>query len=191
LERDFVELLDFNTAVSGIIAQPIRLRYSVDESEPTTYTPDYLVRFRPIGNRRAASPALCEVKYEEELQDRRDELAPKFAAARKLCRERNWRFRTITERYVRVAYLKNVKLLRSFRDEADPEALGHMLMLELERLKDSTPKELLAATFMGPDRRVMAMRSLWRLVANRVIGCDLSQPLTMDSEIWHRELTSE
>jgi len=187
LERDFVHLLDFNARVGKIISQPLRIRYTVDGGAPRIYTPDFLVRFRPIGNSKPWRPTVYEVKYREELVDLRTELAPGFAAARQHCRTRGWNFRVVTERYIRNAYLENVQFLRDYRVYPDDGATSLMLLRTMEQLKVATPSQLLAATFMDLTNRMQAVGVLWRLITNRSVGANLLVKLTMTSEIWHEE----
>jgi hypothetical protein len=187
LERDFAHLLDFNARVGKIISQPVRIRYQVDGEGAQSYTPDYLVRFVPIGNAKPWRPTLYEVKYREELFDRGSELAPGFAAARKVCRARGWNFRVVTERYIRNTYLDNVQFLRDYRVYPDDGAKSLMLLQTMEKLKVATPAQLLAATFMDLTNRMEAVGVMWRLITSRAIGANLMAKLNMASEIWHEE----
>jgi hypothetical protein len=187
LERDYAHLLDFNARVGKIIGQPLRIRYQVDGEAPRSYTPDFLVHFIPIGDSKPWRTTLYEVKYREELIDRRTELEPAFRAARQLCAERRWNFRVVTERYIRNPYLENVQFLRDYRGYPDDGATSLMLLRAMERLKVSTPSQLLAATFMDLTNRMQAVGVLWRLITNRSIGANLMVKLTMTSEIWHEE----
>lgn len=184
LERDFLYLADFNSRVCKIVAQPLRIVYADETGVNTNYTPDFLVKFRPIGDEPAWSPILYEVKYREELVDRWQELRPKFRAATALCRERGWRFRIITDQFIRTPFLKNVIFLRNYLQWSDKDGLGIILMQTMHVLGQSTPAELLAASFWSKDRRMLAVGVMWNLIATRGIGADLTQPLTMESEIW-------
>lgn len=187
LERDFITLLDFNARVSKLVGQPMRIRFSVDGGDIRTYTPDLLARFQPIGDSKAWRPTLYEVKYREELEDRREELAPCFMAARKVCRSRGWNFRVVTERYIRNDYLKNVEFLRDYRGYTDDGAKSLMLLRTMEKLRVATPSQLLAATFMDLTNRMEAVGVLWRLITSRAIGANLMNTLNMSSEIWYEE----
>lgn len=187
LERDFVHLLDFNARVGKIIGQPLRIRYKVDEGDARSYTPDLLVRFLSVGDSKPWRPTLFEVKYREELEDRREELLPGFKAAQKVCRARGWNFRVVTERYIRNTYLQNVQFLRDYRAYPDDGAKSLMLLRTMEKLRVATPAQLLAATFMDMTNRMEAVGVLWRLITTRAIGANLMNSLNMSSEIWHEE----
>lgn len=184
LERDFLVLADFNSRIQKITSQPLKITYSDEADVVRRYTPDFLVKFRGIGDENAWSPVLYEVKYREELQDRWQELKPRFQAAAILCRERGWRFRIVTDQFIRTPYLNNVMFLRKYVVWPDTNSLGMMLLQAMRELKLSTPSELLAASFWNKDRRMLAVGVFWNLITTRGIGADLMAPLTMESEIW-------
>lgn len=183
LERDFAELLDFSPRVRKIQSQPLSLHYPF-RGETRRYTPDFRVTYCDHRGEESRRQVLYEVKYLNELRDLRDELAPRFAAARTVCAELGWSFRVVTERYIRTPYLENVKFLRDFRTRTETGEHGVMLLERLATLRVSDPGELLAATFASKDRRMEGVAILWKLVANRLIRCDLRQKLTMNSTLW-------
>lgn len=188
LEKDFAELLDFNSRVGSIVAQPLTINYRVaGESITRRYTPDFLVKFRNHHQKTPWQPILYEVKFRDELEEKKQELAFGFAAAKSLCKQRRWRFRVVSETYIRTPFLENAKFLRGFRNYPDTGVHSAMLLEVLEQLQVATPAELLAATFQDMQRRMEAIGVLWRLVGNRSIGSNLMSKLTMSSEIWHEE----
>jgi hypothetical protein len=187
LERDFLILADFNSRICQITPQPLKIAYSFEPDTVNRYTPDFLVRFRPVGDEPAWSPILYEVKYEEELRDRWKDLHLRFRAATALCRERGWRFRIITDKFIRTPMLKNITFLRGYRIWPDNDGLGMVLLNTIKELQISTPSELLASSFWSKDTRMAAIGILWNLIVTRAIGVDLTEPLTMESEIWSVE----
>jgi len=182
LERDFLELHDFRRTLSYAGAQPLRLTFK--DGRHRRYTPDFLFRFNPVGNRPAFSPALYEIKMREQLREEWSKLRPGFQRAALLCRQRGWRFRIATERIIRVPRLKQVKFLRGFLDRPDHDCIGQILYRTMNELKVSTPAELLAASFASRDRRLEAVGILWKLVADGRIKIDLCKPLNMETRIW-------
>lgn len=182
LERDFLELQDFGRNLSYAGAQPLRLVFREDKRR--RYTPDFLLKFKSVGDRPAFSPALYEVKSREQLQADWLQLRPGFQRAAVLCRRRGWRFRIATERVIRVPRLKQIKFLRGFLDWPDHDSIGQILYRTINELKVSTPAELLAASFASKDRRLEAIGIMWKLVADGRIKIDLSKPLNMETRIW-------
>ena len=182
LERDFLELRDFDRTLSYIGAQPLRLVFKGDKRH--RYTPDFLCQFNPVGKRPAFSPALYEIKLRTELREKWAELRPGFQRASVLCRQRGWRFRIATDRIIRIPRLRQIKFLRGFLDRPDHDCIGQILYRVMNELKASTPAELLAASFASRDRRLEAVGILWKLVADGRIKIDLNKPLNMESPIW-------
>lgn len=183
LERDFLELRDFHRNLGYVGAQPLKLSFN-DQGQKRKYTPDYLVKFRPLPNGRQRSPVLCELKYHDELREKWAELLPGFQRAALLCRQRGWRFRIVTERIVRGPRLKQIKFLRGFLDRPDHDCIGQILYERMKSLKVSTPAELLASSFASKDRRLEAVGILWKLIADGRIRIDLGKPLNMETPIW-------
>lgn len=182
LERDFLELMDFGRTLSYVGAQPLRLRFKEDRRR--RYTPDFLCRFKPVGNRPAFSPVLYEIKTTADLRKNWVELLPGFQRASLLCRQRGWRFRIATERFIRGPGFKQLTFLRGFLDHPDTNCIGQVLWRVMNELKVTTPSELLAASFANRDRRLEAIGILWSMVADGRIRVDLHKPLTMECRIW-------
>lgn len=63
LERDFLQRIDFNRNVVAAVSQPVSLDFVVLNGRSYTYTPDFLVYFKPDSGLR---PMLVEVKPEEQ-----------------------------------------------------------------------------------------------------------------------------
>lgn len=183
LERDFLEICDFRRQSAYVGAQPLRILFR-EGGRQRRYTPDYLVKYRPLPDGRTRIPLLLELKPYEDLRDRLEELQPGFKRAALLCRERGWRFRVATERTIRTPYLENIKFLRKFLDRPDHDCIGQILYEHMKVLQVSTPAELLAASFCSHDRRLEAVGILWKLVADGRIRADLGRPLTMEVPIW-------
>ena len=184
LERDFLLLLDFDPDVEFYEEQPLTITYADDRGRRRTYTPDVFVRYRldPC-QAQPTPPLLCEVKYRDDLRQHWTDYRPKFRAAGRYARQQGWRFRLVTERFIRTPYLENVKFLRSYQAMAINASSRTWLLNTLGALGETTPARLLTA--MAHDRWQQAelLPTLWQLIATRQIDTDLRQPLTMQSRI--------
>lgn len=185
LERDLLLLLDFDPDVESFEEQPVKITYYDDYGRRHTYTPDVLVRYRgDITSASVLTPVLCEVKYRDDLRQHWMEYKTKFKAAHRYAREHGWRFRLMTEREIRTPYLDNVKFLRHYQHLiVDAEHLPRLLA-RLQTLRETTPEDLLAAISDDTWHKAQLLSALWHLVAQRQVGTDLSQPLTMSSRLW-------
>lgn len=184
LERDFIYMLEFDNNVDSFLEQPLSIKYKTDKER--FYTPDFLVKYRKdIKPAVWINDALFEVKYREDLKKNWEVLKPKFKAAKKFASENNLEFKIITEGYIRIPFLQNAKFLMRYKN-ADLSLENYAkLNSVLENLRETTPYELSIAACSTEMKRAEYLHSIWCMIARRIIGCDLTQPLQMDSPIWH------
>jgi hypothetical protein len=188
LERDFLLLLDFDPDVEFFEEQPVKIIYGDANGRRRTYTPDVFVRYRHDSPQaKHTKPLLCEVKYRDDLRQHWAEYHPKFRAAGRYARQQGWRFRLVTERYVRTPYLENVKFLRPYRTLPVNDSYRTQLLSTLATLGATDPASLLAAVFEDRWQQAQLLPMLWQLVATQQIGADLEQPLTMQSGLWRQK----
>jgi len=169
-EKDFVCLMRGDADFFGIESQPLRIDFKTAEGKASHYTPDYLVTFRAESGRR---PMLVEVKSRYELKEKWAEYRPRFKLATRICRERGWVFKIMTEEKIRTPRLDNLKRLQ-YQGRHVPNELKAQKIVNLVR---STP----GATFEGILRAVaptMAERvdwlpAVWSLIARGRLTTDL------------------
>nr|WP_298522566.1 TnsA endonuclease N-terminal domain-containing protein [uncultured Halomonas sp.] len=183
LERDFFLLLDFSSSVVDVEEQPLTIRFVNKHGQRRQYTPDVLVTYED-----GKPPVLYEVKYREDLRANWAALKPKFQAALRYCRERDWHFRIVTEREIRgTCMLNNVRFLRAYRDYPRNEitnATATHLARTLAMLGEATPQMLLTAAYACEEKRMSALGVLWYMVANGRVLTNPLHPLTMASPLW-------
>lgn len=193
LERDFLILLDIAPRVVRIGVQPITLRWTTSEGgNVKEYTPDVVVHYAAssTGSEPPLRSTLFEVKPRAVLKKKWSELQPKFRAAVAWAREHDCRFKIVTEVEIQTPYLENARILRHYKpDRLGPpstEALRSrsMILGHLKQCHQTTPKNLLDAVTVSWDDQARLIPQLWALVNERLIGVDLSSPLTMASPIW-------
>lgn len=186
LERDFFDLIEFDNNVSRFEAQPVEIPYTGADGRVHTYTPDVLVRYRrDIVPARDMPHLLVEVKYRDEYRSRFLEFKERFRAARRFARERGWRFAVLTEREIRTPYLENARFLRPYR-EMDYDPMVELSILEqVLYLEETTPAMLVESLADSERMRATYLRDVWRLIAGKRIGTDLTLRLNMQSRIWY------
>jgi hypothetical protein len=180
LERDFCCLLEFDTNVANYVEQPVIIKYSL-QGHTRRYTPDFLIYYKD------AKPAvLAEIKYQADLYANQSEYKLKFDAAREYASAQGWEFCIYTEAEIRTIYLKNAKFLLHFRNLEIVSHLEHVqkMLIMMDHLEKTTPKELLAQIFSNNNNHANSIKLLWCLVEKGFIGCNLLQPITMESTIW-------
>ena len=182
LERDFAILCEADPDVHRMEDQPVRIEYRDETGRRRHYTPDMLVVYR--GN-LARKPEIVEVKPRNSLQKDRAGYARKFRAARAYARARGWRFRVVKDDQIRTPYLANVQFLRPFRARSSTPRHEGVILRHLAQQGHTDAERLLAAVSPDPWVRAEYVPALWRLVADRSVGCDLAIPITMRSPLWH------
>ncbi len=190
LEKDCLLLFSSDPAVHEIEVQPVKISYQKPNARGRirvhTYTPDILVHFHA---RLRRTPLLVEVKYCADLEKKRQELLPKIRAGRGYARRRGWRFRVYTERRIRggnAVFLRNIKFLRPRLRELRDPAISSLLLTAASAQVRTTVAALLEACG-GADAQCFRrlIPCLWRLVAAREIGADLSsQILSLTTPLW-------
>lgn len=199
LEYDFLLLLEHDQRVRRFAVQPITLRWEDESGRRCRYTPDVVVEYSEVAMVR--DPCLRLTLYEVKPRDllKRDwqELKPKFRAATAWAREMDYRFRIVTEKEIRTPYLDNVNFLRMFsgkrmiRNQGLTAEIQWRIRDTLFDLKRTTPRELLNTITPDPRRQAEHIPWIWHLINEGFVGCDLSKPLTMISEIWSLETAQQ
>jgi hypothetical protein len=173
LERDFVTLSSFLDAGVSITSQPVTITFR-DGTQSRRYTPDFLVRW---SGRRAE---LIEVKYRADLRTNWDRLRPGFVAARDWAHEREATFRIATERSIRGPILENAKRLLPLRSAPLEPEIAERVLLAVRSIQPPMFGSVLAAV---PESRAAALATLWRLIARGTLRVDLSEPITLATQI--------
>jgi TnsA endonuclease N terminal len=176
LERDHYLGLEFDPKVVRIVPQPVVIHYQDAQGKRRRYTPDTLVHYH--GGR---CPQLTEVKYVQEVREKAALFAVTFRAARSYAREQGWTFALVTERTIRAPHLKTAQFLRPYLRREFAPAVEAEVLAALRTLGQTTPQRLLAA--LPEDRRIELIPVLWKLIAERRVGADLSVLFTMSSVI--------
>ena len=188
LERDFMELVRFDTNVKLFTPQPLVIEYSDATGKHRQYTPDGFIEYRrDIWPAKEMPHFLCEIKYRADFRKQWRELLPKFRAAKQYCLERSWEFKVLTELEIRTPYLANVRFLWPYLKDLRSAEIADLILLQLSELHETDPDGLLCSLFRDRWKRAGALPDLWYLVATHQVGCDLTQPLTMKTRIWTLE----
>jgi hypothetical protein len=186
LERDLLQLLEFDYSVESYCEQPVTIEY-VYEGTIRRYTPDVLVYYRTDPEQdQAIKPLLFEVKYRADLKENWSELKPKFMAALRYAAEQGWQFKLITEREIRTDYLANVRFLLYYTGPHVHVNQGNCDLIT-SMLGDShltTGEELLLTITADRAKRAELLYTLWHLIAVGLIHCDLTVKLSLQSKIW-------
>ena len=180
LEYDFIRLLRFDDVnVESFESQCPIILYTDDSGKSRRYTPDVYVRYTD-------EVIVYEVKPRELLKKHWAELKPKFKQAIRYTKARGWKFRIVTEVEIRTVYLKNVRFLESYKNVGNYDPRYKQILDNLRNFGASTPDQIIASVGHSQKAKAELLYTLWQLVADNVIGVDLNEQLSMESEIWYR-----
>lgn len=180
LERDFLELLDFDKTVLELQVQPFSINHE-ENGRLRRYTPDVKATFL---HPEQARILVFEVKPEDELRRHWKKYRGRFGAAYRHCREQGWGFKIVTEKHIRTPRLANVRFLRRYMRLTPQPIIEGQLRYTMTALGATTPQALLAAAYWSIQPRMVALSVLWQMLSNGDLSCDLDSPLTMASKIW-------
>jgi len=184
LERDFIRISEFDSNVAEFVEQPVVINYDIDGKD-RTYVPDFLIHYKHSTTPgKWLKPLLVEVKYREDLKKNWSNLRPKYMAALKFCDKKGWKFKILTEVEIRTEFLENAKFLQKYKTARVSSEDFSFLMTKIHDLRMTTPKELLLCSSDNENRRASLLYCLWYMIANTVIGVDLTRRITMESGIW-------
>ncbi|RKR82079.1 TnsA endonuclease-like protein [Mucilaginibacter gracilis] len=178
LERDYLTLLEYDADVESFTSQPVTIHY-LNGTKGTRYTPDAAVYYLPELKRK---PWLVEIKYMAELLEKKELLAPKFDAAEKYAQNNGYEFKVITEKDIRTDLLYNIKFLSSYlRSKPDHLVAAHIF-------KIAGDEKITVAELAGKlSEEGEALYTIWQLLAHKVLACDMSMKITMQTRVWKRQ----
>ncbi len=182
LERDLIEILEFNGAVKSFVTQPEPVYYN-HLGKQRYYTPDVQIDWQL--NYGGGEKWLCEVKYRKDMANDWNILKPKFKAAIRQCRENGIRFKILTEYEIRTVYLDNIRFLRRYKNTDTSDYRVNLMYNNLAELRETTPEILLKSFGEGEGISTAEMTwLLWAMIAKGLVDADLLSPLSMNSAIW-------
>jgi hypothetical protein len=196
LAEDFFCLLRFNRRIARWERPAEPVVWFSESRARHEYTPDALVYFRPDMDGTTPRPLLCEVQWS---QDDDAEERPRRGRTKKLrggdrevrqeatrlhARRRGWGFEIFDEAFIRTDYLRNVKfLLRHLEREVIDR--GSDKAIEILQRQDQMPLQALLDA-LAPDvyGRARVAPTVYLMIADGSIECDLQKPFRMDTMLW-------
>ena len=182
LERDFIIRNEFFIDVERILPQPIRIPFVGANGRAYSYTPDFLVIFRP-GKKGCPKPLLVEVKPGEHWRKHWRKWRQKWKAAIRWAKEHNWQFRIHDESRIRDSVLRNVQFLDYYK-AMRPGAGDSQRVIEFFRSAGPMAVSTFLDRHQGNTGRAQDVQLLWHLVAVRKLDCDISGPMNYHTKLW-------
>ncbi len=185
LERDFLIRREFSLSVLDIVAQPCQIPFRSATGRLYHYTPDFLVYYRLTDHKYSdyPKPMLVEVKPEAEWRQHWREWLAKWKASYRYAQEQGWSFHIHDETRIRDQAFNNIKFLERYKMMAFSEEESAWIIKTIGELGTAPLHYLLARHFMG-IYRPQGVAHIWHLLALRRLDCDITRPLTENTELW-------
>jgi len=177
LEGDLLTLMEFDHDVKTFLEQPVTISYN-HNGKALSYTPDLLVKYY-----EDEKPLLIEVKYQEYLEKNKESLEPKFQAAKEYCSSKGYDFKVLTEKEIRTPLLENAKFLKSYRRTPIYQPLMSPINLYLRKHGPSSALEIMKGCSDEEEKQANILFTIWGMLSLRLLNADLSQPLTMHTQL--------
>lgn len=182
LERDFLIRMEFDLRVVDIIPQPVKIPFNANNGQGYTYTPDYLVYFRP--GTLPAETLLVEVKPRNELREHWQSWKSKFRTALRYARGRGWQFHIYDESRIRDQALANIRFLDVYKRMHFPPEVSVQIVEAFRRMGSASPGSIQVQHIAGASGRE-GIAHIWHLLASRRLDCNIiGHTLNESTELW-------
>lgn len=182
VETDFCYWLEFDPIVKSYEAQPVKIFYQNHKGRKTKYVPDFLVTYTKEGEReKGRKSTLFEIKEHRELEELKDEFAPKFRAAELYCKEKGSQFEIRDDHAIRTPRLKTYKFLYRYLSKESIPKVKIDLMDIAQRLETFKVQELIDSVEGNDLLKGQSLSNIWHLVATNQLHTDWDRPITNSS----------
>lgn len=177
-EKEFLDLLQFDSNVKEIFDQPVRIPF-VHRGKDRSYVPDFLVNYND------SSSALFEIKTEEGLKMSGRKFAAGFRAAREYGKVNNQKFHVFTESVYRTVYTWNIRFLLQFKGGTPNLSIQENILTELGKRRVASGNDVLKVITSSKAEYDLSLRCFWVLLFKKIITCDLfSERVTLQTPVW-------
>lgn len=179
LERNLIYILERRVDVEIYCEQPIIIEY-FDGNKKRKYIPDFYIKYFD------GKEELIEVKYQNELLEKKEALEGKFKAAREFCNSNNILFKVLTEDDINTCEFFNSKFLSNYRRPAFKPNLGDIeyILNILNKFEKMTVNNLLDECSKDDNRKAELLFHIWYLISNYLIKFNEEENLSMNTLIW-------
>lgn len=188
LERDLLILLEYNDMVLDVEEQPVTIEYSNHNGNTVTYTPDYLVIFKPLPLHSTQSiypkSLLIEVKPYKELKKKFHEYRPRFKIATRYAQKNDYIFKLYDDRRIRGTELDNILLLKRYNKTLFDQTEEQRILDYLKSVGHTQIDHLLEALYATKTKQGIALSQLYQLIYHKKIGIDIGKRINNWSTIW-------
>jgi hypothetical protein len=200
LEYDFFCVLDFDWRVEKYQEQPVVIPWRTPGGQYRRYTPDVLVKFRPMEFQPDMShlrSTIFEIKPYKVLKESWPKLRPKVRGVQRSLEGTCVPFKVVTERQLRPAFVENVKFLLDYdikrmvcNNRITPAQYERLMAVgkQIPIYRTTTPREILDSLTFDVMEQAYLVPWVWHMLRIGELQADLIDPLTVDTPVWARGL---
>lgn len=186
LEKNFLQLLEFNDLVLDVIEQPFTLEYLTKKGNKGSYTPDFLVHFKQpsIYLSEPIKSLLIEVKPTEKLRKDKNELKLKFRTAIKFCNQENYRFKIFNENRIKSTKVDNIIFLNRYKDYKPEQDEIDIITNHLIAVGNTTIEHLLIHLYVTDYQKGTGLSHIWYMMQKKILAANINLPLNNQTVVW-------
>jgi len=188
LERDLLILLEHNDMVLDVQEQPVTIEYTNHNGNTVTYTPDYLVTFKPLPIYGTQIPypksMLVEVKLNKDIKEKFHIYRPRFKIATRYAQANDYIFKLYDDKKIRGTELENILLLKRYSKTLFDQTEEQRILDYLKAVGHTRIDHLLEALYATKIKQGIALSQLYQLIYHKKIGIDIGQRINNWSTIW-------
>ena len=186
LEKEFLISFAFSERVIDIEEQPFTLTYINSKGKESTYTPDYMITFRPDtqGVTSQSKALIAEIKPREILKEKFLFFRERYKAMISYCQQNDMIFKIYDESRIHTPYFYNVsRIMRYKRYSYDP--IERDIILNYVHSVGQASIGMIPELFGGTNTdKAEILGHVYHLIATKQLSADLTHPLSIDTEIW-------
>lgn len=182
VETDFCYWLEFDPLVKTYEAQPVKILFKNVKGRMTKYVPDFSVTYTKEGEiEKGTKSTIFEIKERWELEELKDQFAPKFRAAELYCKEKGIKFEIRDDQAIRSPRLKAYKFLYRYLSKETVPKLKIDIMPIAQRLETFKVQELIDCIEGNEMIKGQSLSNIWHMVATKQLHTDWDRPITNSS----------
>lgn len=181
---NFRQFVHFETSIDYYQMRPVTIPFYDGDGNYREYRPLALLTYSTDLSYIFMKPVLVDVWSEDDIKDNCCWFYPAWREASRFAKQNGWQFCLIRDYFFDTPIYRNACFLLRFRDYPVKNPYFSRLTREIRRLKRVKINKLMENICDGPEDYAATLPQLWYLLDANFVGYDLTELLTMNSQIW-------
>lgn len=183
-QQEFRKFVHYDRLIDFYQIRPVKIPFNDSQGIHYEYEPLILLTYSKNLSYVFMKPTLVDVRSDAEIRANWESMYLALRAANRYAKANGWRFCLIRDYFFNTPLFHNACFLQCFRNFSIKDPYFTQLTDEIRRLKKMKIIELVSKITQNPNEYNEILPQLWYLLACDFVGFDLTQPLTINSEIW-------